>query len=276
MPDLSIIWKNVDVDQHIKKTLEAVSNKQPSSLLDQIDYEQMKKRKYEARLAKKVLEMKQMPPNTPAYVKKILEMKEVPRTISIYVKSLTGKTYTIDVNPLDTIYEVQQKIYDHLGTPVDQQRLVFAGRSIHETPNKLLFETGCQQESTLHLVLRLRGGMMHVTSGMQVNGTGMYYSETDPDVVDMLKKTYPELIDLGLNANKDSVFLTVYHCKVNREVRIAYDKEACCVQPSDILFKVSHMLQVESYDSYLVNSKGLIIDCNDSIDIQLIDKLFIF
>ena len=74
--------------------------------------------------------------------------------MQIFVTTLTGKTISLEVEPCDTLRNVKSKIQDTEGLHPDFQRLISAGRPLHD--EKTLSDYNVQKGSTLQLLLKLR------------------------------------------------------------------------------------------------------------------------
>jgi len=99
--------------------------------------------------------------------------------MQLFVKTLTGKTVSIEVEEGESIEDVKAKIAEKEGIPPEQQRLIFGGQQLQDS--KTLDDYDVGDDSTLHLVLRLRGGKITKNTISKVLGKGSF--EVDNDFV---------------------------------------------------------------------------------------------
>jgi ubiquitin C len=82
--------------------------------------------------------------------------------MTIYVRMLTCKSVNIDVQPSDTIECVKYGVMAKEGIPPAQQRIIYRGRPLED--DRTLAEFDIQNESILHLVIRLRGPLPDIAN----------------------------------------------------------------------------------------------------------------
>jgi len=108
----------------------------------------------------------------------------------IVVKTLTDKRITCRVSPAFTIFQLKEMIHDQEGIPPEQQRIIFDGRQMEDAKTVGFYRIG--ENAVLHLVLRLRGGMHHVSSA-RIDYDDMYLeargTRVEWDTVDVAVRT---------------------------------------------------------------------------------------
>jgi len=81
----------------------------------------------------------------------------------IFVKTLTGKTVTVGWSSSGPVYALKILLREHTSLDTDQQRIIYKGRQLEDAYTRSEYDI--PKESTVHLTLRLRGGMYHESSG---------------------------------------------------------------------------------------------------------------
>lgn len=79
-------------------------------------------------------------------------------SFQIFVKSISGQSRAVTVEKTDTILSIKQKIQDKEGVPPDQQRLIYSGKNLEN--DRTVGEYNLEKDSTIHLVLRVQGGLL--------------------------------------------------------------------------------------------------------------------
>ncbi|XP_055343109.1 uncharacterized protein LOC129591468 [Paramacrobiotus metropolitanus] len=100
-------------------------------------------------------EMQRLIAPYPALWEHFLPLARLVLDTSILVKTVTGRIITIAVNLGFSAYQVKCCIQEKEGIPVDQQRLLYAGKQLSD--NVTLADYGIKAEAIVHLVVRKRG-----------------------------------------------------------------------------------------------------------------------
>lgn len=105
-------------------------------------------------------------------LKKSIDLKtENTNTKNIFIKvsTLSGETIELDCKENFTIPEVKYLISNLQGIPILEQRIIFAGKQLDNDDKLCFLDLNIQNDSKLHLVLRLRGGMFSQTTSGQID-----------------------------------------------------------------------------------------------------------
>jgi len=88
--------------------------------------------------------------------------KTIQEAFTIQIKTATGRFHSIDVTPSMTVMELKLQIKKVEMYEPDQQRIIYSGKQLSD--DKQLKDYPISADATIHLIVRLRGGMFHETS----------------------------------------------------------------------------------------------------------------
>ena len=114
--------------------------------------------------------------------------------MQIFVKTITGKALTMDVSETDTLGALKKKVYDKMGIPVDQQKILYTGQTLNDD-KKTMKDYSIAKESTVFLVPVLKGGKLITVNVRTITSTKAQpvVIESTGKVSDLKKKIHEKI-----------------------------------------------------------------------------------
>lgn len=81
----------------------------------------------------------------------------------VFVKTMTNKVYTVHIDPQQSVYALKNEIAKETSVSINEMRLICKGRQMED--QRSLAGYGVTTDTEVHLILKLRGGMLHSSSG---------------------------------------------------------------------------------------------------------------
>ena len=88
----------------------------------------------------------------------------------ITAKTLSGQIIPLECNGLTPIIELKKRLYDIIGEPPEQIRIIFKGKQLED--KNLVKDYGICLGDSIHIILRLRGGMFHISTDAESGDLG--------------------------------------------------------------------------------------------------------
>ena len=193
----------------------------------------------------------------------------------VFVKLLTGRSIQIPVKHSATVADIKYIIQDVEDIPIDQQRLIFAGKQLEDYWD-LVDHYKIKEGSTLHLVLRLRGGMYHHSTlgydidEQTIDGDSIQFYHHYRKTADVETAT----VQVNILLPSDRTFQV--KCKVGK-VRnlLRHAAFVCCeseiVVPPDFTFAVKHKIKTNMVESTVTRRVSLDDPLDASLTYILVD-----